>query len=139
MQNLPKRAHIHYIIPCPFSVLDKTLYIYIYMYLFITVIILCILYGEGFTQSLPFIRFPVDPAPSLFGHRNSCPSQSVPKLKVVSFSYYIKNQKRSMPPHLIIMDKLILLGSDFFKMKCVCKTQMMPRPDQEIINKSKVL
>ena len=36
-----------------------------------------------------------------------------------------------MPPHLIIMDKVVLLGSDFLKMKCVCKTQMMPPPDHQ--------
>ena len=34
-----------------------------------------------------------------------------------------------MRPHLIIMDKVVLLGINFFKMKCVCKTQMMPPPD----------
>jgi len=33
-----------------------------------------------------------------------------------------------MPPHLIIMDKVVLLGVIFKKMKCVCKTQMMPPP-----------
>ena len=27
------------------------------------------------------------------------------------------------------MDKVVLLGIIFFKMKCVCKTQMMPLPD----------
>ena len=27
-----------------------------------------------------------------------------------------------MPPHLIIMDKVVLLGVIFLKMKCVCKT-----------------
>ena len=32
-----------------------------------------------------------------------------------------------MPPHLIIMDKVVLLGV----IKCVCKTQMMPPPDQQ--------
>ena len=35
-----------------------------------------------------------------------------------------------MLPHLIIMDKVVLLGVIFFKMKCVCKTQMMPLPVQ---------
>jgi hypothetical protein len=35
-----------------------------------------------------------------------------------------------MPPHLIIMDKVVLLG-DFLKMKCVCKTQMMTPPDHQ--------
>jgi hypothetical protein len=32
-----------------------------------------------------------------------------------------------MPPHLIIMDKVVLLGV----IKCVCKTQMMPPPDHQ--------
>jgi hypothetical protein len=41
------------------------------------------------------------------------------------------NLKRSMPPHLIIMDKVVLLGVIFLKMKCVCKTQMMPPPDHQ--------
>jgi len=36
-----------------------------------------------------------------------------------------------MPPHLIIMDKVVLLGSDLKKMKCVCKTQMMPLSDHQ--------
>ena len=36
-----------------------------------------------------------------------------------------------MPPHLIIMDKVVLLGVIFFKMKSVCKTQMMPPPDHQ--------
>jgi hypothetical protein len=36
-----------------------------------------------------------------------------------------------MPPHLIIMDKVVLLGVIFKKMKCVCKTQMMPLPDHQ--------
>jgi hypothetical protein len=37
-----------------------------------------------------------------------------------------------MPPHLIIMDKLVLLGVFFFlKMKCVCKTQIMSPPDHQ--------
>ena len=36
-----------------------------------------------------------------------------------------------MPPHLIIMDKVVLLGVIFLKMKCVCKTQMMPPPDHQ--------
>jgi hypothetical protein len=34
-----------------------------------------------------------------------------------------------MLPHLIIMDKVVLLGVIFLKMKCFCKTQMMPPPD----------
>jgi hypothetical protein len=29
-----------------------------------------------------------------------------------------------MPPHLIIMDKIVLLG-------VICKTQMMPSPDHQ--------
>ena len=36
-----------------------------------------------------------------------------------------------MPPHLIIMDKVVLLGVIYLKMKCVCKTQMMPLPDHQ--------
>jgi hypothetical protein len=36
-----------------------------------------------------------------------------------------------MPLHLIIMDKVVLLGVIFLKMKCVCKTQMMPPPDHQ--------
>ena len=36
-----------------------------------------------------------------------------------------------MPPHLIIMDKVVLLGVIFLKMKCVCETQMMPLPDHK--------
>ena len=36
-----------------------------------------------------------------------------------------------MPPHLIIMDKVVLLGVIFLKMKCVCKTQMIPLPDHQ--------
>jgi hypothetical protein len=36
-----------------------------------------------------------------------------------------------MPPHLIIMDKVVLLGVIFLKMKCICKTQMMPPPDHQ--------
>jgi hypothetical protein len=36
-----------------------------------------------------------------------------------------------MPPHFIIMDKIVLLGVIFLKMKCVCKTQMMPLPDHQ--------
>jgi hypothetical protein len=36
-----------------------------------------------------------------------------------------------MPPDLIIRDKVVLLGVIFFKMKCVCKTQMMPPPDNK--------
>jgi hypothetical protein len=36
-----------------------------------------------------------------------------------------------MPPHLIIMDKVVLLGVIFFKMKCVCTTQMMPLSDHQ--------
>ena len=39
-----------------------------------------------------------------------------------------------MPPHLIIMDKVVLLG--VFKMKCVYKTQMMPPPDYKKIQTS---
>ena len=46
-------------------------------------------------------------------------------------SFYIiiiKTLKRSMPPHLLIMDKVV-----FLKMKCVCccKTQMMLPPDHQ--------
>ena len=29
------------------------------------------------------------------------------------------------------MDKVVLLGVIFFKMKCVCKTQMMPPSDHQ--------
>jgi hypothetical protein len=36
-----------------------------------------------------------------------------------------------MPSHLIIMDKVVLLGVIFFKMKCVCKIQMMPPSDHQ--------
>ena len=36
-----------------------------------------------------------------------------------------------MPLHLIIMDKVVLLGVILKKMKCVCKTQMMPLPDHQ--------
>ena len=36
-----------------------------------------------------------------------------------------------MPPHLIIMDKVVLLGVIILKMKCVCKTQMMHPPDHQ--------
>ena len=36
-----------------------------------------------------------------------------------------------MPPHLIIMDKVVLLGVIYKKMKCVCKTRMMPPPDHQ--------
>ena len=36
-----------------------------------------------------------------------------------------------MPPHLIIMDKVVLLGVILKKMKCVCKSQMMPLPDHQ--------
>ena len=36
-----------------------------------------------------------------------------------------------MPPHLIIMDKVSFVKSDLKKMKCVCKTQMMPPPDHK--------
>jgi hypothetical protein len=36
-----------------------------------------------------------------------------------------------MPPHLKIMDKVVLLGVICLKMKCVCKTQMMPPPDHK--------
>ena len=36
-----------------------------------------------------------------------------------------------MLPHLIIMDKVVLLGVIFFKMKCICKAQMMPLPDHQ--------
>jgi len=43
----------------------------------------------------------------------------------------VKTRKKSMPPHLIIMDKVVLLGVIFLKMKCVCKTQMMPPPDHK--------
>ena len=35
-----------------------------------------------------------------------------------------------MPPHLIIMDKVVLLGVIFLKWS-VCKTQMMPPPDHQ--------
>jgi hypothetical protein len=36
-----------------------------------------------------------------------------------------------MPTHLIIMDKVALLGVIFLKMKCVCKTQMIPPSDHQ--------
>jgi hypothetical protein len=36
-----------------------------------------------------------------------------------------------MPLHLIIMDKVVLLGVIFKKMKCVYKTQMMPPSDHQ--------
>ena len=36
-----------------------------------------------------------------------------------------------MPPHLLIMDKVILLGVIFLRMKCVCKAQMMPPPHHQ--------
>jgi hypothetical protein len=35
-----------------------------------------------------------------------------------------------MPPQLIIMDKIVLLGV-IFKKWSVCKTQMMPPPDHK--------
>ena len=35
-----------------------------------------------------------------------------------------------MPLQLIIMDKVVLLEG-FLKMKCVCKTQMIPPPDHQ--------
>jgi hypothetical protein len=38
-----------------------------------------------------------------------------------------------MPPQLIIMDRVVLLGVIFFKMKCVCKTQM---PDHKKVKTS---
>ena len=44
-----------------------------------------------------------------------------------------------MPPHLIIMDKVVLLGMIFFKMKCVCKTQMIPPSDHKKEMKSNYL
>ena len=39
-----------------------------------------------------------------------------------------------MPPQLISMDKVVLLGVIFKKMKCVCKTQRMPPPDHKQVN-----
>ena len=54
------------------------------------------------------------------------------KLNCLKEKNQTKTRKKSMPPHLIIMDKVVLLGVIFFlKMKCVCKTQMMPPPDHQ--------
>ena len=44
-----------------------------------------------------------------------------------------------MPPHLIIMDKVVLIGVIFLKMKCVFKTQMMAPPDHKKEMKSNYL
>ena len=54
------------------------------------------------------------------------------KLNCLKEKNQTKTRKKSMPPHLIIMDKVVLLGVIFLKkMKCVCKTQMMPPPDHQ--------